>query len=55
MLTAESMKVPLPLTSLVQQMLMTLMNDGKGDLDHSALVNCIEDMAAVQVAKPGAA
>ncbi len=55
LLAAESMKVPLPLTSFVQQMLMTLMNEGKGDLDHSAIVNFLEDMAGVEVAKPGAA
>ncbi len=45
LLTAESKKVALPLTSLVQQMLMALMNRGKGDLDHAAIVTFIEDMA----------
>lgn len=49
LLAAESMKVGLPLTSLVQQMLMALMNEGKGDLDHSAIVNFIEEMAGVEV------
>jgi hypothetical protein len=34
LLAGESMQVPLPLTSMVQQMLITLMNEGKGDLDH---------------------
>jgi 2-hydroxy-3-oxopropionate reductase len=29
-----------------------LMNDGKGDLDHSAIVTFIEDMAGVEVKKP---
>ena len=48
------MKVGLPLTSLVQQMLVSLMNDGKGDLDHSAIVQFIEEMAGVE-AKKGAA
>src|SRR5437868_13030276 len=52
LLAAESMKVPLPLTSLVQQMIMSLMNEGKGDLDHSAIVNFIEDGARVEVKKP---
>jgi 2-hydroxy-3-oxopropionate reductase len=51
---AESMKVGLPLTSLVQQMLIALINDGKGDLDHSAIVNFIEDLAGIEV-KPRAA
>jgi 2-hydroxy-3-oxopropionate reductase len=49
LLAAESMKVGLPLTSLVQQMLMALINEGKGDLDHSAIVTFIEDMAGVEV------
>ena len=45
LLTAESAKVALPLTSLVQQMLIGLMNTGKGDLDHSAIVTFIEGMS----------
>jgi 2-hydroxy-3-oxopropionate reductase len=53
LLTAESMKVGLPLTSAVQQMLMALMNQGKGDLDHSAIVNFIEQMAGIEVKPPG--
>jgi 2-hydroxy-3-oxopropionate reductase len=55
LLAAESMKVSLPFTSLVQQMLMALMNEGKGDLDHSAIVTFIEQMAGVEVKKPAAA
>jgi 2-hydroxy-3-oxopropionate reductase len=51
LLAGESLKVPLPLTSVVQQMLMTLMNGGKGDLDHSAIVNFVEDMAGVETRK----
>jgi len=49
LLAAESMKVALPLTSSVQQMLMALMNEGKGDLDHSAIVTFIEEMARTEV------
>jgi 2-hydroxy-3-oxopropionate reductase len=45
LLTAESKKVALPVTSLVQQMLMALMNRGSGDLDHSAIFTFIEEMA----------
>ncbi len=52
LLAAESMKVGLPLTSLVQQMLMALMNDGKGNLDHSGIVTFIEQMAGIEVKKP---
>ena len=49
---AESAKVALPLTSTVQQMLISLMNSGKGDLDHSAIVNYIEQMAGVEIKRP---
>ena len=55
LLAAESMKVSLPFTALVQQMLMALMNDGKGDLDHSAIVTFIEEMAGIEVKKASAA
>ncbi len=52
LLAAESMKVSLPFTALAQQILMALMNDGKGDLDHSAIVTFIEQMAGIEVKKP---
>ncbi|HZT29007.1 MAG TPA: 2-hydroxy-3-oxopropionate reductase [Bryobacteraceae bacterium] len=51
LLAAESMKLALPLTSLVQQMLMALMNHGRGDLDHSAIVTFLEDMAKTEIRK----
>jgi 2-hydroxy-3-oxopropionate reductase len=54
LLAAESMKVSLPFTSLVQQMLMALMNEGKGSLDHAAIVTFIERMAGTEVKKAGA-
>jgi 2-hydroxy-3-oxopropionate reductase len=43
--TAEAKKVALPLTSLVQQMLIALMNQGSGELDHSAIWKFVEEMA----------
>ena len=52
LLAVESMKVSLPLTSMVQNMLIDLMNNGKGDLDHSAIVQVIEEASAVEVKKP---
>ena len=45
LLTGKELGVPLPVTSLVQQMLGSLLNDGKGDADHSAIANFLEDMA----------
>ena len=50
--SAESMQAPLPLTSLVQQMLTALVDNGRGDLDHSALVTYLEDLAHVEVRRP---
>ena len=55
LLAAESMKVSLPLTSAVQNMLMALMNDGKGSLDHSAIVTFTEKMAGVEIKKAATA
>jgi 2-hydroxy-3-oxopropionate reductase len=52
LLAAEQYKVPLPLTSLVQGMIVSLMNEGKGDYDHSGIVTAIEKMAGIEVAKP---
>ena len=49
---AESMKVSLPFTSMAQQVLLALMNSGRGDLDHSAIATFIEDMAKTEVRKP---
>jgi 2-hydroxy-3-oxopropionate reductase len=55
LLAAESLKVSLPFTAMVQQMLISLINEGRGDLDHSAIVNFIEDMAGIQVEAPSSA
>jgi 2-hydroxy-3-oxopropionate reductase len=55
LLAAESLKVSLPFTGMVQQILISLMNQGKGDLDHSAIVNFLEDMAGIEVAQPSSA
>ncbi len=52
LLAAESYKVGLPLTALVQQILIALMNDGKGDLDHSAIVTFVEGLAGIEVKNP---
>lgn len=49
LLTAKELDVPLPLTSLVQQMMVSLINEGKGEDDHSALINFIENIAKCEV------
>lgn len=48
---AEALKVPLPYTSLVQQALVALINDGKGDWDHSGIVTFTEKLAQVEIRK----
>ena len=49
LLTGKDLGVPLPVTSLVQQMLGALINDGKADSDHSAIANFLEDMARCKI------
>lgn len=46
---AAALNVPLPLTGLVQQELVALINDGKGDWDHSGIVTFTERAARVEI------
>jgi 2-hydroxy-3-oxopropionate reductase len=52
LLAAEANKVFLPLTALVQQMLQSLMGDGKGELDHSAIATFVEGLSHVEIKRP---
>ena len=47
--TARELSVPLPFTALAQQVIGSLMNEGKGASDHSAIANFIEDMAQTKI------
>ncbi len=47
--TARDLGVPLPLSSFVQQILISLMTDGRGDEDHSALATFFEKLAKVEI------
>ena len=49
LLTGKELGVPLPVTSLIQQMIGYLMNKGNGDLDHSAIANFLEDLAQIEI------
>jgi 2-hydroxy-3-oxopropionate reductase len=51
--TAESLGVPLPLSSFVQQILVSLMGEGRGEEDHSALATFFEKMARVEIRSKG--
>jgi len=50
--TAETNQVFLPLTALVQQMLLSLMGDEKGELDHSAIATFVEKASHTEVKRP---
>jgi 2-hydroxy-3-oxopropionate reductase len=50
LLTATDLAVPLPFTALVQQIVGSLVNQGKAQNDHSAIANFIEDMAGTTIA-----
>ena len=47
----RALGVPLPVTSYINEMFGALKVSGKEELDHSALIQVIEDMAGVQVRK----
>ena len=46
---ARTHGVSLPVTALVDQMFAALNVQGRGDLDHSALLTYIEDLAAYHI------
>ncbi len=46
--TAKNLNVPLPATAVAHELFSALMASGRGDLDHSAVINVIEDLAKVQ-------
>ena len=50
--TAEANHVFLPLTAQVQQMLSSLIADGKGDFDHSAIATFVEGASHVEIKVP---
>jgi 2-hydroxy-3-oxopropionate reductase len=51
--TAQELKVPLPITSVVQQILEELVIDGEGEADHSAILHFLERMAGVEISRSG--
>jgi len=46
--TGNDYGVPLPATSLVHELFAALLAAGRGDLDHSAILTVLEDLAKVQ-------
>jgi 2-hydroxy-3-oxopropionate reductase len=46
--TARDLNVPLPCTSVAYQLFNSLMAAGRGELDHSAVITVIEELAKAQ-------
>jgi 2-hydroxy-3-oxopropionate reductase len=51
LLTGKELGVPLPVTALVQRMIGGLVYRGKGDADHSAIANFVEEMANTTISE----
>jgi 2-hydroxy-3-oxopropionate reductase len=49
LLTAEANDVKLPITAELQQMLLSLVDKGMGELDHSAIVTYTEALSGVEI------
>jgi 2-hydroxy-3-oxopropionate reductase len=50
--TAKDLGVPLPLTGLMQQILVSLVTEGKQENDHSAIATFFEKMSKVEIRSP---
>ena len=46
--TAKDLNVPLPASAVAHELFTALVASGRGDLDHSAVINILEDLAKVQ-------
>ena len=46
--TAKSLNVPLPATAVAHELFCALLASDRGDLDHSAVINIIEDLARIE-------
>ena len=53
MQTGKDYSVPLPVTSLVRELFAALLAAGRGDLDSSAIITVLEDLAGVQARTNG--
>jgi len=47
--TAKDLDLPLPLTGIVQQILISLFANGRGELDHSAIATFFENVGRVEI------
>ena len=48
-MTAKELGVSIPVTGLIQQMITSLVNEGKGELDHSGIATFIENISGIKI------
>lgn len=46
--TAKRLQIPLPASALAHELFAAVLASGRGDLDHSAVINVLEDLAGIQ-------
>lgn len=51
--TAKNLHVPLPATAIAHELFSALLAAGRGDLDHSAVITILEDLAGVEARTTG--
>jgi 2-hydroxy-3-oxopropionate reductase len=51
MATARDLNVPIPATAVAHELFAALLAQGRGDLDHSAVITIVEDLAGVKARK----
>jgi 2-hydroxy-3-oxopropionate reductase len=51
--TAKELHVPLPATAIAHELFSALLAAGRGDLDHSAVITILEDLAGVEARTTG--
>ena len=49
LITAKELGVALPVTGLIQQMISSLISEGKGEWDHSGIATFIENISGVKI------
>ena len=49
LMTAKELGVSIPVTGLIQQMITSLVNEGKGELDHSGIATFIENISGIKI------
>jgi len=51
LMTAKELGVSIPVTGLIQQMITSLVNEGKGEWDHSGIATFIENISGVKISE----